>query len=676
MNKLFSKIATLSVGLAMAVGVGVAAGKGLQAEQTKAESQTATWTATNGGLGSGVGSGTIKDSKNGSWSYTRTLVSGSSYTGWSSSCIQLGKNGGVENLTLSTSSYSSYTIASVAVECASYQGKHNVSITVGETAYLESAATSSWTTVSSSEGTGSSSGNITIEFTGGTRALYIKSITVTYNDGQAQQKGISITGLSASGLYLKGESYDVGYETVGFDSEPTITNVSWTVPSGAGSIADGKWTAGSNATENVKLELDLKANGDDYHAEVTVNIDEVTAFKKSGPKTNFSTSEVFTVGHTFIVEYQFADDGTVEETNSNISYRLENQDGTKIKDVIYNETKFVVDDSGKYIDATYKGVDLSERYSITVFDLFDNTVGAYYLVSNVSELSDGDHITFFGYYEKEETTDSFVPASFGSNNIVGQSITLDNGAIDANQNFTILDFIIRDTSSDLAGSFAFEVSNDSDNLGKYLYAAGKSSNNLKTQSPIDANARFVVTIDGSTHVASVAATESNNRSHMNANENLNNPNRLFSCYASSSDTFSNNKLYIYKWVSNADKVQEFIDNNMKMDQYAGDETYSKDRCEANYEAAKAAYLELTASQKELFINEGGVGGAYEAAFARFMAWVDANGDQFNVNDGTFVRYNPVNFIGGDTSGFAIIIVISTVSVLAFGLAIMLRKKHR
>ncbi len=147
---------------------------------------TTVWTATSGALGSEIGTGTINSTISGSstshnWRYTRTLVSGESYTGWTSNCIQLGKNGGVENLTLSTSNIPG-TIKSVSVECASYQGKHNVSITVGGTTYLSSTATSSWTTVQAKTGTGNSSGTIVISFTGGTRALYIKSITVVYNN--------------------------------------------------------------------------------------------------------------------------------------------------------------------------------------------------------------------------------------------------------------------------------------------------------------------------------------------------------------------------------------------------------------------------------------------------------------------------------------------------------------
>ncbi len=147
------------------------------------EEHTVTWTGTSGALGSGIGPGTISTGTF-SWSYTRTLISGSSYTGWTSNCIQLGKNGGVENITFRTSNIPG-TIKSVSVECSSYQAKHNVSISVGGTSYLASTPTASWTTVSAKTGTGSSSGEIVISFTGGTRALYIKSIRVVYETGAA-----------------------------------------------------------------------------------------------------------------------------------------------------------------------------------------------------------------------------------------------------------------------------------------------------------------------------------------------------------------------------------------------------------------------------------------------------------------------------------------------------------
>ena len=232
MSKLFKSIVAASVGVAMAIGVGV--GLGSKANAVYADEQTVTWTATSGALGSGIGSGTISTGSF-SWNYTRTLVSGSSYTGWSSECIQLGKNGGVENLVLTTSAIPG-TIKSVSVECSSYQGKHNVSISVGGTTYLASTATASWTTVSAKTGTGSSSGGISINFTDGTRALYIKSISVTYDSsGGGDPDPVTYTGVEVSeksaltGTY-KGEAYyECQAEVSGTGAYNTV--VTWSITS-------------------------------------------------------------------------------------------------------------------------------------------------------------------------------------------------------------------------------------------------------------------------------------------------------------------------------------------------------------------------------------------------------------------------------------------------------------
>ena len=172
-NKLFSTIARLRLLLVMFLTLTVSA-------EVWGADVTVTWTASSGALGSNIESGTIKTGTF-SWDYTRTLKSGSTYTGWSSDCIQLGKNGGVENITFTTSAIPG-TIKKVSIECASYQGKHNVAITVGGKSYLSSTATSSWTTVSAQSGSGTSSGTIQISLTDGTRALYIKSISVTYEE--------------------------------------------------------------------------------------------------------------------------------------------------------------------------------------------------------------------------------------------------------------------------------------------------------------------------------------------------------------------------------------------------------------------------------------------------------------------------------------------------------------
>ena len=157
---------------------------------------TVTWTATSGALGSaiaevnGTATGTIATQATGgtpsyNWSYTRTLISGSDNVGISSGYIQLGKQGGVENVEFSTSNIPG-TIVSVAVDCSSYSGKHKCTITVGGNTYLATTNTASWTTKSTLTGeypgSGANSGEIVISFTNDSsaRAMYIKSITVVY----------------------------------------------------------------------------------------------------------------------------------------------------------------------------------------------------------------------------------------------------------------------------------------------------------------------------------------------------------------------------------------------------------------------------------------------------------------------------------------------------------------
>ena len=201
---------------------------------------TVKWTASSGALGSGIGSGTIKTGTF-SWDYTRTLKSGVTYTGWTSSCIQLGKNGGVENITFTTSAIPG-TIKNVSIECASYQGKHNVAITVGGKSYLSSTATSSWTTVSAKSGSGTSSGTIQISLTGGTRALYIKSISVTYEEAAAT---VPVTGVSLnkSTLTLTEGDSETLTATVA-PANATDKTVTWsTSDANIATVSNGKVTA-------------------------------------------------------------------------------------------------------------------------------------------------------------------------------------------------------------------------------------------------------------------------------------------------------------------------------------------------------------------------------------------------------------------------------------------------
>jgi len=203
MNKLISKIVGACLGLSLATGVGVGVAVGQNSiQEAKAADSTVTYIVPdNSAFGSGETAsgitGTFTDDGGFIWNYTRTLESGVAYTGSiNNGYLQLGKNGGVDNFIFSTSAISG-TIKSVSINCASYQGKHNVSIKVGSNTYLASTAVPTWSNNNggTKTGTGSSSGTITISITDGTRAFYFKSISVTYeSSGPSYPEPTMVTG--------------------------------------------------------------------------------------------------------------------------------------------------------------------------------------------------------------------------------------------------------------------------------------------------------------------------------------------------------------------------------------------------------------------------------------------------------------------------------------------------
>ena len=194
-----------------------------------AKEATWTWTAASGNLGTTTPYSATLNGK--AWTVTRSEVV---YTGFSSDCIQLGSKKGAETVTLTSSAFEG-TIKSVAVECASYEGAHTIAISVGETSYLDATATSSWSTVETKTGTGSASGNISITFTDGSRALYIKSITVVTDDGSsATLSSLTISGTPTQLNYTESETFNPAGLTVTAkysdgSTEDVTKAVEWTI---------------------------------------------------------------------------------------------------------------------------------------------------------------------------------------------------------------------------------------------------------------------------------------------------------------------------------------------------------------------------------------------------------------------------------------------------------------
>lgn len=144
-----------------------------------AAEQTWTWTASDvKELGTTTSANVTLNEK--AWTVTRSKVVYTG-TGLISGCIQLGSSSGAEEVTLSSDAFEG-VITSVSVECSSYNGAHKCDITVGGVPVLSDQKTQSWKTVGTITKSGiEESGTIKIRFHSGSRALYIKSITVTYD---------------------------------------------------------------------------------------------------------------------------------------------------------------------------------------------------------------------------------------------------------------------------------------------------------------------------------------------------------------------------------------------------------------------------------------------------------------------------------------------------------------
>ena len=191
------------------------------------EEESVTWTASAANdFGSTIS--TVNTSNTGtistgsySWNYTNTLTTLKSgkndYQSMINGFIQIGSSNAIHSLSLSTSAIPG-TIKSVSVECSSASAKHTLTVTVGETKYIDSQATASGQPTA--EGnytqteTGTSSGEITISFAPGSGALYIKSITVVYEENTSGKTPATLTFEDLpEGEVLVGHEFDIKVST-------------------------------------------------------------------------------------------------------------------------------------------------------------------------------------------------------------------------------------------------------------------------------------------------------------------------------------------------------------------------------------------------------------------------------------------------------------------------------
>lgn len=119
---------------------------------------------------------------------------------------------------------------------------------------------------------------------------------------------------------------------------------------------------------------------------------------------------------------------------------------------------------------------------------------------------------------------------------VNVSIEADGDYTKLTSNDDVQVFIVE--AGTVSGSFAFWCENG-DEASKYIYASSSSSNNMKSQYDLDANASFIPSIpDG---LGSLTAQGTNTRKVLRYNNSSGS--NLFSCYASA----TNNDISLYKY---------------------------------------------------------------------------------------------------------------------------------
>lgn len=148
--------------------------------------------------------------------------------------------------------------------------------------------------------------------------------------------------------------------------------------------------------------------------------------------------------------------------------------------------------------------------------------GTYAKVTDLSQLSSGATVIITngdGTFAMGEQKSNNRGTATGAAS-AGGSITISSDSTD------IQVFTIESYSTQTDTIVAFKTVNSLADVSGYLYAASSSSNCLKTQSSVDANAKFYVTLSSGSFT--VSADDSSNRHIMKYNDSSN----LFSCYSS------------------------------------------------------------------------------------------------------------------------------------------------
>lgn len=483
-------------------------------------------------------------------------------------------------------------------------------------------------------------------------SVYSSNCTITIS--AAEITGIEVTTAPSKTEYVEGQTLDL---------TGMVLTISWNY-SGTTTISSGYDGVTTSPSLSTPLSIALHNNtevvisygghntAEGHGFNITVIAKEVIA----DGLTWTGMTVVYAEGDTLVADGLLTikwNDGTTDSDVSVASLYASELVKFKIggEVAVPGETVLTIDDHNKSNVNIYYGSYEGRTTSVQIRVLpviVDYSVGAFYQVT--SEPVDWTGSYIFNYEEK------VFNGLDAENGYQTASIDSDNKRIEYNANFGV---IYISSMTDGYSAYIGQCKANT-NLGKYMGGTeGKNSLTLSDEKILN-----TISFNNSTKQITLLSNSTSFRFNNTAGQ------QRFRYFKTT--TTGDSYIYptIYKWISNADKVQEFIDSYMHMDENV------PNQCEGYYPLAKAAFNNLTDAQKSLFIDEGGEGETYHDAYVRLSAWAAAH-QEMVTNSGASANLRGGLSTGGlNETTIAIIITISVITAVGICAVIVLHKKKR
>ena len=527
MNKLFTKIATLSVGLAMAIGVGVAVRSKETTRVEAADSLSYTITFKDSGNSSdGTAAKTaLADIVSSGDSYVSSVSASYVYQAKSGCGVKLGSGNYAGVLTLNLSSSGQVKATKVVYELAAANDtgktiKLSLNGATSGTGYTTYTTGSTAEQFDDAELAWNGSTNLTsikIDTTAKKYRTYLKTIKVYVAAASKTVSSVSSSGHKTS--FSDGESFSYGGTLTATYSDASSSSVTPTSykfgasginPTSAGTaITVG--TSLSNSTHDGKYIYVLYTeSGTTVYTSYQISVSApkvLSSISVSGQTTTFDQGDTFAFGGTVTAHYE---DTTTADVTSSATF-----------------SGYDLSTSGSQtVTVSYGGK--STTYSITV-----NTQPQYELIKSTTDLVAGSKY-LIGHDDGE--SNYFISTTQNSNNRAATTGTVTDDVVTKTASMQVIEL------GGATGNWEFIVG-DGPN---YLYTAATTSNRLLTTTTLNDNARWTISIEN-TGVASISNKGNTSRGGMAYNANSGNP--IFNCYSSGGN------LNIYKLVDKTESIQ-------------------------------------------------------------------------------------------------------------------------